>query len=210
MKTTLGPIGGLGTPQTPFFRLYFLAPLCSLGPPGVPFSAGGSREGGEWRLGMHCSCSPPPRCSAPALAQHTGGSLLICVSPCMRAKRGPRSPPTTPRAFFIGQEMVRCFPNTEQRTFQIRSGFFPHPGCGAIPQSLPFGHPALFDRHGIVWRGAARCAPLSVNPRSWQTTAQQQKTCFVCDSQCIWLVQRGAPAPGTGGAFLRARFCCRR
>jgi hypothetical protein len=26
--------GGIRTPQTPFFRLYFFAPLCSLGPPG--------------------------------------------------------------------------------------------------------------------------------------------------------------------------------
>jgi hypothetical protein len=29
------------TPQTPFFRLYFFAPLCSLVPLGVLFSAGG-------------------------------------------------------------------------------------------------------------------------------------------------------------------------
>ena len=40
-QTTLGPIGGMETPQTPFFRLYFFAPLCSLVPLGVLVSAGG-------------------------------------------------------------------------------------------------------------------------------------------------------------------------
>jgi hypothetical protein len=43
-QTTLGPIGGMETPQTPFFRLYFFAPLCSLVPLGVLFSAGGPTE----------------------------------------------------------------------------------------------------------------------------------------------------------------------
>jgi hypothetical protein len=45
-KITRGPIGGTKTPQTPLFRLYFFAPLCSLGPPDVLFSAGGSTRGG--------------------------------------------------------------------------------------------------------------------------------------------------------------------
>jgi hypothetical protein len=44
-QTTLGPIGGMETPQTPFFRLYFFAPLCSLDPLGVLFSAGGPTNG---------------------------------------------------------------------------------------------------------------------------------------------------------------------
>jgi hypothetical protein len=44
-QTTPGPIGGMETPQTPFLRLYFFAPLCSLVPLGVLFSAGGPSAG---------------------------------------------------------------------------------------------------------------------------------------------------------------------
>jgi hypothetical protein len=33
-KTTLGPIGGIETPQTPFFRLYFFCPSLLPCPPG--------------------------------------------------------------------------------------------------------------------------------------------------------------------------------
>ena len=48
--------------------------------------------------------SPPSGRSAPALAQRTGGNLLLCVSPCRRAKWGSRSPPTTPRAYLCSVE----------------------------------------------------------------------------------------------------------
>jgi hypothetical protein len=40
-------VGGIKTPQTSFFRLYFFAPLCSLGPPGVLFLAGGAMHNTE-------------------------------------------------------------------------------------------------------------------------------------------------------------------
>jgi hypothetical protein len=37
---------------------------------------------------------------------------------------------------------------------------FPHPSCveQLFPAPSPFGHPALFDRYEIAWRGAARCS----------------------------------------------------
>jgi hypothetical protein len=59
-KRTGAHCGAMRTPQTPFFRLYFFAPLCSLGalvPPGVLFSAGGATEGIEYRV--PCTQGPP-------------------------------------------------------------------------------------------------------------------------------------------------------
>jgi hypothetical protein len=54
-------------------------------------------------------------------------------------------------------------------TSQIRSGFFlPTQVAVAVAQlfqPVPFGHPRFIRSPKIVWRGALRRAPLSVNPR---------------------------------------------
>jgi hypothetical protein len=82
-KTTLGPIGGMETPQTPFFRLYFFAPLCSFVPLGVLFSAGGPSSSASLALvaprGRRICClllGPRPA--------HCHGALG-CSSPCALA-----------------------------------------------------------------------------------------------------------------------------
>jgi hypothetical protein len=79
--------------------LYFLLPLSmSSGPKAV------LRRFIKKGLPRSAAQSPPPRRSAPALAQRAGGKPLLFVSPCRRAKWGSRSPPTTPRAYLCSVE----------------------------------------------------------------------------------------------------------
>jgi hypothetical protein len=104
--------------------------------------------------------------------------------------------------------MFRVDQGAVQHSSHFRSAafFFPPKLLINFPQPLPFGHPALFGRYEVVWRGAARCSAVRWPMRLTGSTAAA--TLFAISSATGWRKEQGALAPAPAGGYVRARYTC--
>jgi hypothetical protein len=125
--------------------------------------------------------SPPPRRSAPALAQRTGGNLLFWVPPCRRAKWGSRSPPTTPRAYLCSVEGpsvpagIHFLDVAPQRWCELILLCWPAAGTSAA-SAVPSQH--LGVSYAVV-------LPLWLHVRCWWSTAAAELCCLLGVSNSV-------------------------